>query len=72
MLTFLCRRMHRRRISEVLSGGDRSEDEDSDDRAAALALRAGDPVETALRAALIGAIFVKHGREAPVRRRKLA
>ena len=40
--------------------------------AAALALRAGDPVETALRAALIGAIFVKHGREAPVRRRKLA
>ena len=40
--------------------------------AAALALRAGDPVETALRAALISAIFVKHGREAPVRRRKLA
>jgi hypothetical protein len=40
--------------------------------AAALALRAGDPVETALRAALIGAIFVKHGREAPARRRKLA
>ena len=39
--------------------------------AAALALRAGDPVETALRAALISAIFVKHG-EAPVRRRKLA
>jgi hypothetical protein len=28
--------------------------------AAALALRAGDPVETALRAALISAIFVKH------------
>ena len=40
--------------------------------AAALALRAGDPVETALRAALISAIFVKHGRKAPVRRRKLA
>ena len=40
--------------------------------AAALALRAGDPVETALRAALIRAIFVKHGGEAPVRRRKLA
>ena len=40
--------------------------------AAALALRAGDPVETALRAALISAIFVKHGGEAPVRRRKLA
>jgi hypothetical protein len=40
--------------------------------AAALALRAGDPVETALRAALINAIFVKHGGEAPVRRRKLA
>ena len=40
--------------------------------AAALALRAGDPVETALRAALIGAIFVKHGGETPVRRRKLA
>jgi hypothetical protein len=39
---------------------------------AALALRAGDPVQTALRAALISAIFVKHGREAPVRRRKLA
>ena len=40
--------------------------------AAVLALRAGDPVETALRAALISAIFVKHGRQAPVRRRKLA
>jgi hypothetical protein len=40
--------------------------------AAALALRAGDPVETALRAALISAIFVKHGSQAPVRRRKLA
>jgi hypothetical protein len=40
--------------------------------AAALALRAGDPVETALRAALISAIFVKHGGEAPARRRKLA
>ena len=41
--------------------------------AAALALKAGDPVETALRAALIGAIFVKHGGKAPpVRRRKLA
>jgi hypothetical protein len=40
--------------------------------AAALALRAGDPVETALRAALISAIFVKHGGDAPVRRRKLA
>ena len=40
--------------------------------AAALALRAGDPVETALRAALISAIFFKHGGEAPVRRRNLA
>jgi hypothetical protein len=39
--------------------------------AAALALRAGDPVETALRAALISAIFVKHGGQAPARRRKL-
>ena len=39
--------------------------------AAALAL-SGDPVETALRAALISAIFFKHGGEAPVRRRKLA
>jgi hypothetical protein len=39
--------------------------------AAALALRAGDEIETALRAALISAIFIKHGAEVPTRRREL-